>query len=469
MTEKTASPEKTPRKYQANFSKVRDSLVNLVTGLGTAQDRNTHSEFVNFGFSAEQLGTFYRHWAFAKAINIPVEDMVREWRTVGAPSIEAPDTIDDFYLAEIALNVREHVSDALKWARVYGSALIVLDTADAAPDMSLPLDAETVQRGGLLGLTVYDSTECVAEHMISERSEERRGRAARELGRGLISRKPVAYTLRETGRRIHPSRVIRFDGYRLPWPELRRNNFWGGSIIEQIYSAVKNAAITDAAVTTLVSEANVDVVSVRGLFQSLVAGAGASSIIERFRLGARMKSVSRLLVLDRDEEEYQRHPVNFSALPQIIEQQFGIIAAAADVPISRFLGESAKGLNATGEGDIRNYYDAISAKQEADLAPQLRLLDEILMRHVFGHRPPDWYSEFNPLWTVSDMDRASIDKIEAETDLAYLDAGVVQPQHVAKKLLGAGRYEGMTAEDVKALEVAGDFDFDFNGGADGPG
>jgi hypothetical protein len=47
----------------------------------------------------------------------------------------------------------------------------------------------------------------------------------------------------------------------------------------------------------------------------------------------------------------------------------------ADIPVTRLLGTSAKGLNATGEGDNDNYDEMVSARQETDLRPNLERLD----------------------------------------------------------------------------------------------
>ena len=47
-----------------------------------------------------------------------------------------------------------------------------------------------------------------------------------------------------------------------------------------------------------------------------------------------------------------------------------VAAGAADIPVTRLLGQSPAGLSATGDSDTRNYYDMIAARQELDLRPQ---------------------------------------------------------------------------------------------------
>jgi uncharacterized protein len=60
------------------------------------------------------------------------------------------------------------------------------------------------------------------------------------------------------------------------------------------------------------------------------------------------------------------------------------------------LPEATAGLNATGESDIRNYYDRIKSDQETRLQPALALLDEAIIRSTFGTRDPDIFYKWAP-------------------------------------------------------------------------
>jgi uncharacterized protein len=431
-----------------------DSLKNLVTGMGTERDKTTYDSLGRRVLSDELLGILYRHWIFAKAVDIPVDDMTRERRKIWAPSVNDPDAVDKFYREEIRLQVWPKFNEALRWARLYGASMIILDVADRGGDVSKPLDLKSVTVGALKNLLVVDKTEVVPEH----------NNGFQQVGGTLVDpRLPTGYRLNGDATVIHPSRVIRFDGRKLPWREIQQNNYWGGSVLEPLYDEALNAIRTSSAIGHMVSEANIDVVSVKGLFNDIMTGKGINAISERFRLGSMMKSIHRMVILDGDRETFQRQPLNFGGLSPLVSEFLQAVAAAADIPITRFLGTSAGGLNATGEGDLRNYYDNISAQQETVLAPALRQLDAVLTRHVFGDMPPDWGFEFAPLWTISDLDRATIDKSDSETDEKYLAAGVIQPNHVAARLLNAGRYESMTADYVDSLRDMDEMAVDFSG------
>ena len=64
----------------------------------------------------------------------------------------------------------------------------------------------------------------------------------------------------------------------------------------------------------------------------------------------------------------------------MVRTSLQVAASAADIPVTRLLGQSPAGLSATGDSDTRNYHDMIAARQELDLRPQLERLDALLLR-----------------------------------------------------------------------------------------
>ncbi|KAG1245205.1 hypothetical protein G6F68_015155 [Rhizopus microsporus] len=83
--------------------------------------------------------------------------------------------------------------------------------------------------------------------------------------------------------------------------------------------------------------------------------------------------------------------------------------------MTRLLGQSPGGLNASGESDLRNYYARISSNQELVLQPSLQILDECLIRSALGSRPPEVFYNWRSLWQTTDTERAAIGKTTAET------------------------------------------------------
>jgi hypothetical protein len=124
----------------------------------------------------------------------------------------------------------------------------------------------------------------------------------------------------------------------------------------------------------------------------------------------------------------------------------------------RLFGQSPAGLNSTGESDIRNYYDGIRAKQERHLRAPLSPLLKILHRSVTGRPAPDNFTfEFNPLWQLTDEQKATIAKTTAETIAGAYDAGLIGAQTAMKELRQSADVTGIFSNITdEAIEAASD-------------
>jgi phage-related protein (TIGR01555 family) len=108
-----------------------------------------------------------------------------------------------------------------------------------------------------------------------------------------------------------------------------------------------------------------------------------------------------------------------------------LVSADTGYPITRLFGVSPGGMNATGESDMRNYYDAVRSEQAAVLQPVLLRLARIISLWLGIEEP---YIEFVPLQTMNEKERADLDRqkadterTEADTYKAYIDMGALEP------------------------------------------
>jgi hypothetical protein len=136
-----------------------------------------------------------------------------------------------------------------------------------------------------------------------------------------------------------------------------------------------------------------------------------------------------------------------------------IVAGAADIPVTRLLGQSPGGLNATGESDIRNYYDRISGDQNTWLTPAMTPLDNALWMSATGTRPTDAWYEWASLWQQTPKEKAETAKIKADATQIYSSSGLIPADALAKgvqnQLIEDGVYPGLEdALEESAAELA---------------
>jgi phage-related protein (TIGR01555 family) len=163
-----------------------------------------------------------------------------------------------------------------------------------------------------------------------------------------------------------------------------------------------------------------------------------------------MKSLVQMALLD-GEETYDRKTLDLAGVAPVLETLMTWISGAADIPVTRLFGTSAKGLNATGEGDLTNYFNSIRSKQLTQLDPGLRSLDQVLVRSALGYFPDDYNYVWNPLQQPDSVEMATAGKTRAETDQIYLDAGVIQVSQIQRRLQAEEAYQ-FNDEDIEELE-----------------
>ena len=421
----------------------RDGLENLVSGLGTERDKRSHTKFVNTGEltgagAQQELNALYRTDSIAgKIVDIVPGDMTREWRVFDG-GID-PEVVELLVQEEEDLQLSFKFNLAGQWARLYGTSLIVMSIDDGnTPDK--PLEIDKIKEGGLKHIQVVD------RHQISPDEVEP---IADPLNPNYGM--PEYYRFVNTSVKIHHSRVLRFDGTILPFDEFRRNNYFSDSVLTRLYSALVNFNTTADGTASMVYEANVDIVKVKGLMTYMATPEGENLIRKRFSLAKVLKSFNNMMLLD-SEEDFDSKSSTFTGLPDLLDRFSTILSSASDIPVTRLFGTSAKGMNATGEGDLKNYYDKILAMQKRDYKPKLDYFDKIMATSLGLPEDTDISYKFSPLYQMTPKEIAEIQFIDAQRDAIYLDRDVVPTSTVTKELEQEKTYTNIDEDYIEELE-----------------
>ena len=385
-----------------------DGLQNFVSGVGTQKDKSSNWTHVYDPLTRDQVDAIYSSdWLARKIVDIVAYDMTREWRTWQSDDAEA------MYAAEKALRVRTVTRKALTYARLYGGSAIMI--GDGSRDPAKPLVLDRMGVGAIKYLHVFtrDDLEEVDGSIVEDINSS-------DLGKTML------YRVRDRrGARsdvvIHRSRLAFFCGPEAP-PDQPTAHGWGHSVYDSVLKAVVNVNAAAANAAAMTEEAKIDVIRIPDLHKLLATQAGTDALLRRWALANTLKSTVNTLLIG-NEEEFTRKEMNFGGLPDLIRTHLEIVSGAADVPLTRLLGQSPAGLNATGESDIRNYYDMLRSRQTTELEESLWPLDEALKRHVTGQSSEELVYEWVPLWQLSESERADIaqKKMSALTQLSGMN------------------------------------------------
>jgi len=419
-----------------------DRLMNLMTGKGTTVDRRAYAGYAMTPISVPEVEAAYRtSWMLRKLVDIPPLDMTRAWRDWQADA----KTIEAIEKEERRLQLKAKCKRALILARLYGGGALVL--GDGATDPEQPLQAERIGRGGLKYIHV------LSRHQLSlgERQED--------PAAGDWWLKPKYFEINAAnGRRarLHPSRVVEFIGQPTPEGSTQQAQewFWGDPIIQSIESAIKNADSAQDGFANLIDEAKLDILKLPELTNIVGTEDGTQKVMNRLQAAAAGKSMWRALILDK-EDEWEHRQINWAGMPDIIMTYLAIVCGAADIPVTRFLSQSPKGLQSTGDGEERDYHAMVDAKRDEQLVPGLDRVDECLIRSALGKRPDEVYYEWAPLHDLSEKDAAEVESKYATTIKTIADTGLVSEEALGKAAINGmierGRFPGLE----QAVEEAG--------------
>jgi len=391
------------------------------------------------------MNSLYRdNWVVQNVVGIIPDDMTKEWFTpAGALS---PDQLTALEAAQRRTGLRMSVNEGLRWGRLYGGAAGILWVRGQEALLDRPLDLESVLPGAFQGLYILDRWCGIAP----------------EAGEVFLQGRPEPeyYTVRfpdgRTAARVHHSRVIRFTGRELPYLERVTEQGWGASEVESLYREVVQYDNTTANMAALTFRANIDTMEVQNLDQLFSLASGEAQ--RRFWNVMQAQSVLRSnfgYQLVNKGDQVKNTQYTFTGLSDVHESMCLSLSGASRIPMTKLFGRAPAGMNATGESDLRNYYDYVDTLRQSVLAPVLRRLLPVLCMSALGTVPEDIDLTFPPLWTPTAREVAEIAKDKAETVIAVFQAGLVQADTAArelKKLSGeTGLFDSITGREIAAL------------------
>ena len=410
---------------------MRDGLVNVATGLGTSKSKSAHNmwELESIFNHWQQLDAAYQsNWISRQICDVPAQDMTREWRSIKS------DGAEDIAQVEKDLDILGKVQEAISWARLYGGAGILMLTGQ---DLTKPLNINKIKKGDLSRVIVFDRWDLSAMTL----------NMTNILASNYLQ--PEFYTITHGSQQIHWSHIVRFEGANLPRRQQLQTHGWGDSELRKCMADVKEMVAAKGGIAELMQEANVDIIKREGLSDDLASDQD-DAIIKRYEMFSLMKSCINMGLLDGDEE-FDRKTLNLSGVSQILEVFMTWISGAADIPLTRLFGTSAKGMNATGDGDMANYNNSIRALQGCKLSPSMNYLDQVLVRSALGHMPDDYNYVWNPLEQMNDLEAAQSEQLRSQKDQTYLDLNIVTVSQVQRRLQSNNEYQ-FDDEQIEALE-----------------
>lgn len=464
------STEDTPPTQTVDQKSVaKDSFFNFINRLGVRNNAETNNlsagnyEFNLITRNRIKLEAAYRgSWVVGQIVDAYADDMTRAG--INITTSKAPQNIKPLQNFLTKTKIWQSTNCLTKWGRMYGGAIAVMQIKGQNP--TTPLDLASVGKDQFLGLVVYDRWQLNPSVSIVIEEGPDMGlpmyydivnRRDANVG-GAPSLNPKPPEADASGQvRVHHSRCIRMIGIELPYFQAVSEMMWGESVIERVWDRLIAFDDTTLSTANLVDKANLRMVAVDGLREIIAQGGKAmAGLIEMFEMVRRMQTNEGITLIDK-MDAYSTNNYSFTGLSDVLLQFGQQLSGASGIPLVRLFGQSPAGLSATGEADLRMYYDNINAQQEARLRDPFDTILKVAYQSKFGEPcPDDLEFTFNPLWQMSDLDKATVNKTNAETIIAAFTAGGITRPVMMRELRTVcgdnGLFGNITDADINEAE-----------------
>ncbi len=427
---------------------IRDGWENVITNVGTAKDNRSGGRFRLAPVSSVQARNLWRgsdlgarivethaSEALRRGIELRLEDGQKEESEEILAALEQIPGPAHVGNGAIATFIK-----AMQYEAAYGGAAIWPVINDSSGSLELPLEEGRIV--SVERLALFEPRELRPERYYIDPLHPKFGEPEMYRIWPLAAGVAVASTVL-----IHESRLIIFPGIRVTREQLTGVEVgWGDNKFTRCLQVLSDFDLSFGGAATLLAQFSQLVIKLKGLAE--VQGTN-EDFKTHLKAMDTARSILNALVVDADDD-VSRLAVSMSGFPETLDKIALRLAAAADMPVSLLLGQAPAGLNATGDSDIRFFYDRVSQLQNR-IRPMLERLIRWMLLSVEGPtggtEPDTWCVEFPPLWQPNESEKIATRKVQMEIDVGYIAAQVYSPEEAAAARFGGDSYSFETQLD----------------------
>ena len=368
---------------------------------------------VNAGFSTAQLSYYLfqsvnyydcmlqaQDPLMAKVLTILSETPFSKGGKIANKDKEEADKILD--AAEKKKLTRKFVK-AIRSMYAVGGCLLYLQTNDS--DLTKPLDLKTLNMNDITDFVHIDPINVTAINVNTS-----------EPAKSDYMNPSVWYVVGLGA--VHASRFLKFEAN---VPELLLKPlcmYFGTPLTNLIKQDIANSNLATQGLANLINRC-------RFLFLKTDDNSYQTGAIRDFR--ARLEVMSKMqdnhmFTPLKTTEDVIQQTTALTGFSETTEFLYEVVAAKTGIPLTELLGTTAKGMNATGEGDRRSWYDRVNSIRES-VREQWETALGIVAGQISDGKFQEIHYDFNLLETPTEAERAEINKANLEVAKALIEVG----------------------------------------------
>lgn len=375
-----------------------------------------------------KLTTLYEgNGFFAKIIDTPAEEALRSGFEITGNLNR--NTLDSVYETLDFLSWEEHSTNALRWARLFGGAIVVMLINDGG-GLDEPLNWKRIK--SVDDLSVFD-------------------RSMIETVTPAAEPEYFVVTNQYTRFKVHKSRCLMFKN--APISELSHNSiyrFWGIPEYWRIQTAMQSFVDMQKSTVDILHRFTQPVYRMKGLSEGLQTEEGENRIWKRLEALNTARGIYNTIAIDK-EESFDFLSVPLTGVSEVVEASQTLLSAVTCIPRRILFGnetrKNAFGLSvshSTDEFSSETWYNHIAGIQAIMLKPNLTYLLKALLQAAYNNGDldeiPKFSVKFSPLWSMSELEKADAKHKKALANLhraertrTYHQMGAITKKEIVEK------------------------------------
>ncbi len=409
-----------------NFS----SWQNYAASVGTNNSLAQYSHHILNRLSYQECANLATDSMISKAVDV----ITREIFKSGGKWINSHLDIDNFEMILNSLNFYDKVRLAVQRAFEYGGAFIYINTDDTDLNLPLYLNERTASTNKITGLTVIEPWQAAPVQVNS----------FNPLKDNYME--PELWWVLGASSTVHKTRLIPIVFYSVPDLIKPLYNYLGLPLSFYMKNYVSNADTVRQSISDLVLR-----------FRTKIIKTTAQKIADP-QTQARVKYMNATsnnlatLLLAKDEEWIET-VTSLSGMDNLLSQMYELMTASTrGIPVTKLLGLSPRGFNATGEYDENNFYDVIDGYAKSVVIPIMEKVAEYILCFKAGILSEPKY-EFNPRKQIRPKEQAEINNLKADYISKLIMSGVIAGKDAIKAISEDNfKFDWIDVEDYKMPE-----------------
>lgn len=381
------------------------------------------------------------------------DDMTESWVEIihkGAAGIEADaDKVQQLNAAMAKFNVKDVFHRAATLCGYFGGCLVFIDDGTDDKDLASAMDNKSLS-GSVKNFTVIEPINVYPGIYNS----------SNPLRSDYF--KPQTWFV--LGREVHYTRLLYFSSDEVGVLLKPAYNFFGISPAQIAVDSVSHFIKDREAAGRLLHKFSLM------LFKTDMGSAlydgNPEELYKRVKLLADFRDNDSIEVIDKEEEDVIQLTTSLTGVSELVRLSLELMPIMFRQPLTKFLGISPGGMNATGESDENNWNKYVLSQCCKVFGTPLERVFEILQYHLFGSVDEGISFVFKKRSSRDEAAKANINKVKAETDVMYVSSGILSPDEIRKRVADdpESGYNSIDADDIPEPSNEGNEDY-FAGGA----